>query len=391
MASLVDNAVQQRLSGFKKAPLDYTSDQYLLFLYEKTVLDHYHVTVFFQAAKGLVTCEVGVSRTPRLPYYRFFDQPTLGVSGFRARTRHLLDGLDAVTTKSYTNPDSLTSALLELAAEANSAYPRLLQLALPKISTQYAFWQPLYTDWLEAEKTPTTHLDQRYRGLVGEAITRRLLHDILLGGQFDSFLGHQMKLRYRDPKFLGCHVYLMAQALALIEPPEISEANHMLLDPGQPPERILFDPIATLTGRSEQGEAVELSPRMLERMPEWAFLCSFAALEAFLDNPITALSDVKATIDPPQPSPTTGPARTESSPPQTTSPTLSLDELYGGPSSDETTLDDLPPLIEELAVPSKPLRPDPFECLRPFLFETPEEPATPPVDPFDILGAQLGI
>jgi hypothetical protein len=401
IGTLVDTAMKQRLPEFKRVLEEYTN-QYFLFCYRKPALGHYYVTVLFQASKtfGGVTCEVGVSRTEDYPYYRYFDRPQLGVHGFRARTRHLLKGLDSNTTKTYTGPDTLTAALMELVAEASSASNKLLEMAVPRIAQEYALWQPIYTEWQEAERAASPNPDRRYPELVGETVARRILHSVLASGRYDGFMGPR-KFRYREPDFLNCHVYLLARALAFVDPPEADEVDRFELDPGQDPEKIIFDAIASLCGRSEQDDAVELPDQILSRAPHWAFLRSFAALEAFFENPVISLDEVRSSVKEPLPVRSTASASTVGAPagaaPAASGPSLSLDELYGDTPLPETSLGpaELPPL-EPLEQPQTETRgqqrPDPFELIEPYLTgEAPQASAGPAADPFELLGAQFGL
>ncbi len=391
IGTVVEEAMKQKLPGYTKVTEEYTS-QYLLFGYTKPVLGHYHSWVLFQASRefGAVTCEVGVSRTQEYPYYRFLDRPRLGVSGFRARTRHILKGLEARTTRSYNGPDTLISCVQELTAEAASASQKLLELAVPRLAEEYAIWQPFYTEWQQAEALAQDSPDRRYPGLIGETVARRILHATLASGHYDGFLGAK-KFRYREADFLNCHVYLLAKALAFIDPPENHDMAQLKLDPGQDPAKILYDPIASLTGRTEQDEAVVLPGGVLQRAPEWAFLRSFAALEAFFERATVALEEVKVSVHEPTP------VIEESSPIG-----LSLDELYGespAPSEELQNLE-LPPLEESsvsLGAPLQPEmntkpsgRPDPFDLILPYLNGEEQEKSSTG-DPFDLLGAQLGL
>jgi hypothetical protein len=403
IGTLIDDAVKQRLTGFRRVPGEYTTSQYFLFLYRKPVWGHYFATVLFQASKGFVTCEVGVSRTEDYPYYRYFDKPCIGVNGFRARTRHLLKGLDAQTAKTFTGPDTLTAALLELAAEAASASTRLQELAVPRIAQEYAVWQPLYTAWQQAERSAGESPDRRYRNLVGEGVSRRILHSILQSGRFDGFLGQRRKFRYREPDFLNCHVFLLAKALAFADPPEPHEVGRLEIDPGQDPDKILFDPIAALSGRTEQDEAVELSERILQRAPEWAFLRSFAALEAFFEHPVVNLAEVRTVARDTPAAPPTPAAPVAAAPAAAKAPSsevvgLSLDELYGDTPLIDAGLGgpELPPLepleaAQPAATASSRRRPDPFELMGPYVTgQGTGEPAKA-ADPFELLGAQFGL
>lgn len=394
IGTLVDDAMKQRLPGYARVLEEYTS-QYFLFCYRRPIHGHYFSTVLFQASKsfGGVTCEVGVSRTEEYPYYRFFDRPQLGVSGFRARTRHLLKGLDANTTKPYTGPDTLTAALMELVAEAASAGSKLLELAVPRIAREYNIWQPLYAEWQEAEKSASEVPERRYRQLVGEGVARRILHAVLASGRYDSFLGPS-KFRYREPDFLNCHVYLLARALAFVEPPESHEEDRLQLDPGQDPDKILFDPISSLCGRLEQDEAVELPSRLLERLPHWAFLRSFAALEALFENPVVGLDQVKNSVAEPAPAVQQAAAAAAAAAPKAAAG-LSLDELYSDAPQESSALAPLESQAEPAQVPlpaSSSRRPDPFDLILPYLTgEAHQESAPSAADPFDLLGAQFGL
>jgi hypothetical protein len=394
IGSLVDDAMKQRLPEFKRVLEEYTN-QFFLFCYRKPVLGHYYATVLFQASKtfGGVTCEVGLSRTEDYPYYRYFDRPQLGVNGFRARTRHVLKGLDSNTTKPYTGPDTLTAALMELVAEAASASNKLLEMAVPRVAQEYSIWQPLYAEWQEAERSAGDNPDRRYRDLVGESVARRILLSVLQSGEYDGFMGPR-KFRYREPDFMNCHVYLLAKALAFVEPPEADEVGRLDLDPGQDPERILFDAISALTGRSEQDEAIELPKSILQRVPHWAFLRSFAALEAFFENPVINLEEVKSTVNEPVAVKKVEPAAAVAA-----VPGLSLDDLYADTPLIEdpltqpqlAPLQDLPPLEASQVTTSGLKRPDPFEVILPYLTGQAGQEAPKAADPFELLGAQFGL
>lgn len=388
IGTLVDNAMKARLPEYKRVVEEYTN-QYFLFCYRKPVLGHYYATVLFQAAKefGGVTCEVGLSRTEDYPYYRYYDRPQLGINGFRARTRHILKGLDSNTTKSFTGPDTLTAALMELVAEAQSASTKLQEIAVPRVSQEYSIWQPLYAEWQEAERSASDNPDRRYKELVGETVARKILHSVLQSGRYDSYMGPR-KFRYREPDFMNCHVFLLAKALSFVDPPENHEIGKLEIDPGQEPDKIIFDPIASLTGRTEQDEAVELPPRILERAPHWAFLRSFAALEAFFENPVVNLEDVKTSVREPAPAA----ARKAEPAPAPAASGLSLDELYGDTPLVDESLDgpSLPPLEPMQPVARK--RPDPFDVILPYLTgEAAQDPPKAAADPFELLGAQFGL
>lgn len=383
IGSLVDNSMKQKLPGYERVLEEYTN-QYLLFAYRKPVFGHYFATVLFQASKafGGVTCEVGLSRTEEYPYYRYYDQPALGVGGFRARTQHILKNTEVTTTRLYTGPESLLSCIIELVSEAITAGNKLIEEAIPRIAEQYQLWQPLYAEWQEAEKSAqASGAGNRYPRLIGENVAREILHNCLQSGRFDSFLGSK-KFRYAQPDFLNCHVYLLAKALAFVDPPEPEEMKEIVLDPDQDPDRIIFDPIGALSGRMEQPEAIELSKKIKSRLPEWAFLRSFAALEAFYENPIVELSKVATTTSADTPVKEAEPVG------------ISLDELYGdveGPS--EASFESgaaVPALAETLPIAeaTPQVRPDPFEVFQTYLNQEKKEKAP---DPFEMLGQKLGL
>jgi hypothetical protein len=379
--------MRERLPGYQRVLEEYTY-QYLLFGYRKPILGHYYAHVLFQASKtfGGITCEVGLSRTEDFPYYRYYDKPELGVAGFRARTTHVVQGLKATTTRLYAGPDVLLGHILEMVSEAIAAGNKLIENSIPRVSAQFRIWQPIYEEWLDAERNARTESkDFRYPSLVGENAARAILHDCLRSGRFDSFLGPK-KFRYREPRFLNCHVYLLAKALAFVEPPEPDEMKTLELDPEHNPEKILFDAIGAISGRSEQPEAVELSPEILKRVPEWAFLRAFAALEAMYDSKIISLSEVLASAKPP------------GSEKNTIKPVgVSLDELYSDTVvSGNHGLTGPPPIPPGTADFYRPPRPkmgkermDPFEKFGDYIYgriTTKKEP-----DTFDFLGSQLGL
>lgn len=383
--------MKERLPGYERVLEEYTN-QYLLFGYRKAILGHYYATVLFQASKtfGGLTCEVGLARTKEFPYYRFYDRPSLGVAGFRARTTHVLKGLEATTTKLYAGPDVLLGHIMDLVGEAIKAGNKLIEDSVPRVSDQYHLWQPLYEEWTKAEVNPEPLPDgSRYPALIGEGVARRLLHEYLRSGQFDSFLGTK-KFRYRDSDFLNCHVYLFAKALAFEEPPEPSEFAGIEIDPEQNPDKILYDAIGSITGRTEQPEAIELSQRVMDRVPQWAFLRSFAALEALYDAETVALDKVATYAVEPK----------KKEPPKPVG--LSLDDLYSDVAL--PTAGNLAGAAPEPAAASAPVpvaqapvfrsklgknRIDPFESFEAYVEGKVEVKA--PADTFDFLGSQLGL
>lgn len=388
IGSILDSSMRERLPGYERILEEYTY-QYLLFGYRKAILGHYYATVLFQASKsfGGITCEVGLSRTKEFPYYRFYDQPELGVGGFRARTSHVLKGLETTTTRMYAGPDVLLGHVLDLVGEAITAGNQLIEQAIPRVASQFKIWQPIYEQWEKDEKVAHANAEGlRYGNLIGEQVAREILDECLRSGRFDSFLGPK-KFRYREPDFLNCHVYLLAKALAFVEPPEESDFKGLEIDPKQNPDKILFDAIAAITGRSEQPEAIELSASILKRVPEWAFLRSFAALEALYDSPTVSLDQVRTTLKDP-------PKKAE----QVETAGVSLDELYGEPNlSPVAGLGGPPPDTTPIETSAKPVRykmgkerMDPFELFLDYL-EGRAEVKEKEQDPFDLLGFQLGL
>lgn len=390
IGSILDSSMMDRLPGYERVLEEYTS-QYLLFGYRKPILGHYFATVLFQAAKnfGGLTCEVGLSRRKDFPYYRYYDKPSIGVAGFRARTTHVLKGLEATTTRLYAGPDVLLGHIMDLVSEAITAGNKLIELSVPRVAEQFQIWQPLYIQWTEAEASarPQTNGD-RYPDLVGETIAREILHDCLRSGHFDSFLGPK-KFRYRDANFLNCHVYLLAKALAFVEPPEPEEVHPLEMDPTQDPDKILFDAIGAICGRSEQTEAIELSDKILQRVPQWAFLRSFAALEALFEHETVALDKVASYAGDP-------PKKKEKQQPVG----LSLDELYSDTALAGAGLEGIPPEAPAPALPAAPTatapkaktgkdRMDPFEIFCDYV-EGKIQPAQP-ADTFDFLSSHLGL
>jgi len=387
IGSILDSSMHERLPGYERFLEEYTY-QYLLFGYRKAILGHYYAFVLFQASKtfGGITCEVALSRNKEFPYYRFYDSPSLGVCGFRARTTHVLKNLEATTTKLYTSPDVLMGHIMDLVGEAIKAGNLLIERSIPRVSKEYEIWQPHYEDWLEAEKTAQTDENgRRYHNLVGEEVSRRILHDCLKSGRFDGFLGPK-KFRYRDETFFNCHTFLLARALAFVEPPEEEEMRDLVIDPNHDPEKIVFDGIAAISGRSEQTEALSLSSKITERVPQWAFLRSFAALEALFDSPTVSLDEVVSRVK-------DAPSKKEE---EVKSAGVSLDELYSDTTVDGPTLGGAAP--DPLASGVFPQQPkpemgknrcDPFELFEDYIEDRVNVRKEP--DTFDFLGSQLGI
>lgn len=387
IGSILDSSMQERLPGYERFLEEYTN-QYLLFGYRKPILGHYYAFVLFQASKtfGGLTCEVGLSRNKDYPYYRYYDSPSIGVGGFRARTTHILKGLEATTTRMYAGPDVLLGHIMDLVSEAITAGNKLIEATIPRVAKQFQLWQPYYEEWSKVDKTAKSNTEGlRYGNLIGEGVARRIIHEILSSGRFDSFIGTK-KFRYRDPEYMNCHVYLLAKALAFEEPPEPGEFQEIIIDPQQNPDKILFDAIGPISSRIEQPEAVELSSSILKRVPEWAFLRSFAALEALFDAPTVSLDKVKSSLK----DPTTSPAQ------PSTPVGVSLDELYGDVpvAPPAGGLAGPPP---DVAMPQAPKRykmgkerMDPFETFEGYVNGT-IEPPKPEPDTFDFLGSQLGI
>ncbi|MFA5506562.1 MAG: hypothetical protein WC314_23350 [Vulcanimicrobiota bacterium] len=387
IGSILDSSMQERLPGYERFLEEYTS-QYLLFGYRKPILGHYYAFVLFQASKtfGGLTCEVGLSRTKDFPYFRYYDQPSIGVGGFRARTTHVVKGLDAATTRMYSGPDVLLGHVMDLVSEAITAGNKLIEETIPRVAEQFKLWQPFYEEWVEAEKIARPNPQGlRYGSLIGEGVARTIIHDCLRGGRLDSFLG-TLKFRYRDAAFMNCHVYLLAKALAFEEPPDDREFQELIIDPGQHPDKILFDAIGPISSRLEQPEAIELSSSVLRRVPEWAFIRSFAALEALFDSPTVSLDEVRSSVKEP------------AAKPVATAPVgLSLDELYGDAPAVVAEGGGLGGPPPEPALSPEPTRSgkgkdrlDPFESFEEYL-DGSVQPVQAQPDTFDFLGSQLGL
>lgn len=374
--AILDSLVRERLRDYQQC-FSETTNQSLLYGFRKPVYGHYNAFILIQAARsfGRLTCEVAISRDAEYPYFRLSDQPRLGVAGFRERLRTVLDGRDKVEV--YRTTEHLISVLLELSHKAEVALSQLADRAIPVIVEEHRIWQPLYRDWLEAEKRAVRSEEQRYPGLEGETVAREVLHDTLARGTFDRFLG-PLKFRYRQDGFFHCHLYLLARALEFLEPPALPEV--LDTDAEEAPEEIppLPDPIASLTGRQCQKDAVELAVSTSVRTMQYAFLKSFAAVEAFYtdepaDQAIVELPDHKNPEE------------------------MSLDELYQGildspayASPTVTISAPAPPAPTPEPEPAPeppsppqaktaPGRPDPFEHFAEFLRE----------DPFESLGLEL--
>lgn len=344
----------------------------LLYGYRCQMAGHYYGFILIQAARtsGRVTAEVAVSRTPDYPYYRLGDTPRLGVSGYRERVLKLTRKADS--SFSYRGQEQLLGVLLDLLRESEMALGRLSDQVIPLIIEDYKQWQPLYRDWLEAEKNAIEG-DIRYPELGGEMVARELLGDTLARGTFDRFLG-PLKFRYRKPDFFLCHLYLMARALEFLEPPKMAAGG---AEPAEESPEVLPDPIPALTGRQPQDEAVELAVSTSLRTAQWAFLKSFAAVEAFFTDESTAdpawLREIEAK-----------PAATNFS-------GIMEDPIYNSPQPVTPPVAPAPPrAVPPPPPPSQPPtvpgpkqggRPDPFDRLSDFVKD----------DPFDVLGEAFGL
>lgn len=365
--AILDSLVRERLQDYEQC-FSETTNQSLLYGFRKPVWGHYHAFILIQAARsfGRLTCEVAISRESEYPYFKFSDQPRLGVSGFRERMRTLVDGRDKVET--YRTTEHLINVLLDVSHKAEVALSKLADRAIPAIVEEHRIWQPLYLDWLEAEKKAVRSEEQRYPGLEGETVAREILHDTLARGTFDRFLG-PLKFRYRQDGFFHCHLYLLARALEFLEPPPLPEVLEAEDSEEEEPEiPLLQDPIASLTGRQCQKDSVELAVSTSVRATQYAFLKSFAAAEAFYTEEPAASQTLVDLPDHKNPE------------------DMSLEELYQGildsPAYAAPTAPPpapAPPPVAEPAPPSEPLRPDPFEDFNDFLRD----------DPFEALGLEL--
>ncbi len=363
--AILEALASEKLKNYKRF-LNETTSQSLLFGYRCRFAGNYYGFILVQAARnaGRVTAEIAISRAEEYPYYRFSDQPRVGITGFRERVYVITRKEDLA--QSYRGAEQLLGLMMDLLRESEVALARVSEEVTQEIVEGYKTWQPLYREWLQAEKGAREG-ETRYPGLEGEVVAREVLQDILVRGTFDRFLG-PLKFRYRNPDFYNCHLFLLAKALEFLEPPPVSGVSQPQeeeddFDPHSGP---LPDPIASLTGRQSQPECLELARSTALRTTQWAFLKSFAAAEAFfLDNDAAEARF----LDEASPEPESG---------------APLDQLYEGIMEEPAYATAAPPAEPPVATtrsasPKKRGRPDPFEKFADYVN----------VDPFDVLGSQF--
>ncbi len=310
----VEQVFRQDLAGYRQIFSEITSE-YLLYGYHRQARENQHVFVLVQGARfaGSLISEVAMSRRAEYPFYKFSDRPQLGVGGFRERVSLLVSGSDFSTR--YGSQFELQRTLRELVAGQSGAALRALnETAGPVMYREQQTWEPLYLEWLQAEKVAPLSGDRRYPGLPNEVEATGLLQEMLMGRKFDRFMG-PLKFRYREPRFFNCHLYLLGRGLEFLEPPEGAVRPESAASPppefdrpqrmitwadilGPPPRPeaevkkgkelppALGDAIAGITGRHPQSMAFELSPDPQARYQEFAFLKSLAALEAFYEEEV---------------------------------------------------------------------------------------------------------
>ncbi len=310
----VEQVFRQDLAGYSPLFSEVTSE-YLLYGYHRQARDDQHVFVLVQGARfsGNLVSEVALSRRGEYPFYRLSDRPQLGVGGFRERVSLLVSGTDSSVR--YGSQFELQRALRELVSgQTGPALRTLNERAGPVMYREQQTWEPLFKEWLHAEKVAPLSGDRRYPGLANEVEATGLLQEMLMGRKFDRFLG-PLKFRYREPSFFNCHVYLLGRGLEFLDPPEGAVRPEVpqapatdpngpqrmitwadILGPPPPPETEvrkgperpapLGDAIAGITGRHPQGMAFDLSPDPQVRYHEYAFLKSLAALEAFYEEEV---------------------------------------------------------------------------------------------------------
>lgn len=292
---------------------------YLLYGFHRAPEPDRNFFVVIQAARntGLVTAEVGLSVTNKFPYYKWSDSPKLGTFGYRERVALLMSGSDF--SHKYNSANELTGCLRTLVGTFVVQSLRMLKDDISlSIEKARATWVPLYKEWLAAERDVIPGSELRYEGLQNEEAVASFIRGVLSSRKFDRFLGPQ-KFRYRTPEFFHCHVYLMAQALDFLVPPEApdapAEAAPVAAEAPRPqrmitwadimgapvPKKVekpaekllkegpaLGDAVVGMCGRQPQSACVSLSRDAGMRRMEYAFLKSFSAVEALMgDTEIT--------------------------------------------------------------------------------------------------------
>lgn len=276
--SMLQSLFQEKLPQYELA-FSETTNQYLLFGYKKPISSVYTGYILIQASRnsGRVGAEVAVTRGSNYPYHRLSDLPDLGVAGYREPIYNLLRGYNM--SEDYQNAETLLKVLINLSRECEQAMGRLMEKAVPKLQANHQLWHPLYLEWLDSERTAQGSAGRRYQSLRDEMFTLELLDGTLSGGQFDRHLG-PLKYRYRSSDFFNCHLYLLGRAMEFVELP----SEHPVIAWQTPKIRIsdpVDDPIASMSGRFPQEMSVTLSPITSQKLMEFAFLKSLAALEAY--------------------------------------------------------------------------------------------------------------
>ncbi|MGI5843583.1 MAG: hypothetical protein ACOX9B_05340 [Candidatus Xenobium sp.] len=306
----VDSIFRSELNGY--LPLfSEVSSEFLLYGYHREARENQYFFIMVQGSRfsGNLVVEVAIANRPEYPYYRLSDNPQIGLVGFRERVAVLMTGNDY--SWRYSSQEELQRILRDILVSQGSPALRSLSDAVRQVLyREQQTWEPLYLEWLEAEKEARPGADRRYPGLANELEATQCLQEMLMGRQFDPFLG-PLKFRYRDPKFFNCHLYLLGRALEFLEPPEsedipeapapeaapeVERPQRMItwadiLGPISKPEPVkkkkelplpLNDAIAGITGRHPASLAVKLSRDPQARSREYAFLKSLAAVEAFI-------------------------------------------------------------------------------------------------------------
>ncbi|MBI3929415.1 MAG: hypothetical protein HY319_27970 [Armatimonadetes bacterium] len=336
----------------------------LLYGYRLGLPSGYYGFILVQASRqfGRLACEVAVSRDDSFPYHRFYDRPRLGVIGFRERVYRLNRGRDELTR--YAGPEKLSDVLMHLVGvDAEVALGRLHELVLPIAEKEVDCWLPLYRDWLLAERGPLGEEPGfRYHNLAAEPAAHDFLHETLLNGSFDRYLG-PLKFRYRDPNFMNCHIYLLARSLDFLEAPPPGEQTPAEREVEDGP---LADAIPALTGRSPQVESITWASSPAVSVMQYALLKSLSAVQACFSPEAPEWQPLPEIREP-----------REEPPPPVSPPDMLYDGIYDPCDYAEATEAPVPPQTPEAA-------PDPFDTLGERL-----QPSKRPRDPFEMLGEAL--
>jgi len=309
----VENIFRAELNGY--LPLfSEVSSEFLLYGYHREARENQYFFILVQGARfsGNLVVEVAIARRPEYPYYRLSDEPKLGVGGLRERVAVLMTGNDY--SWRYGSQEELQRILRDiLVTQSAPALRSLSDAAGTVLYREQQTWEPLYLEWLQAEKEAGLGSERRYPGLANEVEATQFLQEMLMGRRFDQFLG-PLKFRYRSPRFFNCHAYLLGRGLEFLEPPDSGAVPEMTTPEVAPeiekPQRMitwadilgpvpktepdkkkvkekpqaLSDAIAGITGRHPASLCVELSRDPRTRFREYAFLKSLAAVEAFIEE-----------------------------------------------------------------------------------------------------------